>query len=219
MSDQRYLRQQQIIPRERLQACRASVIGVGAVGRQVALQLAMIGVGWLQLIDPDHVEEVNLAPQGYLEADLGAPKVEATAEFVRRINHGVDIQTLPQRFRRSLSSQLGNVVFCCVDSIETRKLIWDAAQDQVRFWADGRMSAEVLRVLCVGDERSRAHYPTTLFSGDEAFVGPCTARSTIYCANICAAMMVSGLARWLRRLPVDPDMTLNLLATELTVVR
>ena len=40
----RYSRQRDIIPLERLAACRATVIGVGAIGRQVALQLAAMGV-------------------------------------------------------------------------------------------------------------------------------------------------------------------------------
>ena len=57
----RDLRQREIVPPERLAACRATVVGVGAIGRQVALQLATMGVPWLQLVDPDIVEPVNLA--------------------------------------------------------------------------------------------------------------------------------------------------------------
>jgi molybdopterin/thiamine biosynthesis adenylyltransferase len=49
----RDLRQRDIVPPEQLANCRATVIGVGAVGRQVALQLAAMGVPWIQLIDFD----------------------------------------------------------------------------------------------------------------------------------------------------------------------
>ncbi|HBN76613.1 MAG TPA: thiamine biosynthesis protein ThiF, partial [Planctomycetaceae bacterium] len=49
----------------------ATVIGVGAIGRQVALQLAAIGMPQLQLIDFDAVEASNITTQGYLESDLG----------------------------------------------------------------------------------------------------------------------------------------------------
>lgn len=38
--DNRYLRQQQIIPADKLAAVKATVVGVGAIGRQVGLQLA-----------------------------------------------------------------------------------------------------------------------------------------------------------------------------------
>ena len=56
-AEERYSRQRDLIPRERLLSCKATVIGVGAIGRQVALQLAAMGVGWLQLVDRDVVEE------------------------------------------------------------------------------------------------------------------------------------------------------------------
>ena len=41
---QRDLRQRDIVPPDALAKCRPTVIGVGAIGRQVALQLAAMGV-------------------------------------------------------------------------------------------------------------------------------------------------------------------------------
>jgi sulfur carrier protein ThiS adenylyltransferase len=212
----RDLRQRDIVPRKALAKCHVTVIGVGAIGRQVALQLAAMGVPWLQLIDYDAVEAVNLAPQGYLEADLGKPKIEATAALCRQFNSQLELVEVRGRYRRS-QAEIGDTVFCCVDSIETRCLIWESLRDRVRFWCDGRMSAEVLRVLTVADTPSRSHYPTTLFTVGEAFRGACTAKSTIFCANIAAGLMVAQFAKWLRRLPMDADLTLNLLAGEWSV--
>ena len=40
----RFARQQDLVPQDRLAELNATVIGVGAIGRQVALQLAAIGV-------------------------------------------------------------------------------------------------------------------------------------------------------------------------------
>jgi len=215
MSDERYSRQQDIVPAERIRQTQATVIGVGAIGRQVALQLAAIGVPWLQLVDFDTVEESNLASQGYLEKDLGRPKVEATAGLCRRINSALEIEVIPERFRRS--SRTGNSIFCCVDQIHIRRQIWQATGSQAAFWTDGRMSAEVLRVLTACDYESRQHYPTTLFSTEEAYAGPCTAKTTIYCANIAAGLMLAQFTRHLRQLPVEPDIQLNLLACELNL--
>jgi sulfur carrier protein ThiS adenylyltransferase len=212
----RDLRQRDIVPPQALAKCHATIIGVGAIGRQVALQLAAIGVPWLQLIDFDIVEAVNLAPQGYLEADLGKSKVEATATLCRQFNSQLELVEVRGRYHRS-QAEIGDAVFCCVDSIETRRLIWESLRDRVRFWCDGRMSAEVLRVLTVADAPSRKHYPTTLFTAREAFQGACTAKSTIFCANIAAGLMVAQFAKWLRRLPADADLTLNLLAGEWAV--
>ena len=213
--DERYSRQRDIVPPERIVACKATVIGIGAIGRQVALQLAAMGVPWLQLVDHDHVETSNLASQGYLEEDLDKLKVEATAALCKRINAGAEIISVAERFRRSM--EIGNAVFCCVDQIDVRRLVWEAVGQQVGFYCDGRMSAEVLRVLTACDVESRTHYPTTLFRTEEAFVGPCTAKTTIYCANIAAGLMVAQFTKHLRQLPVEADVQMNLLASELSV--
>ncbi len=211
----RDLRQRDILPPERLAHCRATIIGVGAIGRQVALQLAAIGLPSVQLVDFDRVEPVNLAPQGYLEEDLGQLKVEATAALIRRIHSQITLDLVPERFRRSLA--VGEVVFCCVDSIATRKLIWEALGQRVRFFGDARISAEVVRGLTAADERGRTHYPTTLFGAGEAFVGACTAKTTVFAANIAAGLLVSSFSQFLRGMPPEPDLTLNLLAAELSV--
>ena len=216
MSSERYCRQKDIVPPDRLAECKATVVGVGAIGRQVALQLAAMGVPWLKLVDFDIVDESNLASQGFLEEDLGWKKVDAVATLCQQINSKLQIERLPDRFRRSL--EVGNVVFACVDKIEVRRLIWEAVKDTVVFFADGRMSAEVLRVLVAYDRQSRGHYPGTLFAPEEAYAGPCTAKTTIYCASIAAGMMLAQFAKWLRGLPVEPDVQVNLLSMELNAV-
>jgi len=214
-TNERYSRQRDIVPAERIADCRASVIGVGAIGRQVALQLTAIGIPWLQLIDHDKVEISNLATQGYSEMELGKLKVEATAQFCQWTDSSIEMHTLAERFRRSM--EIGNVVFCAVDRIYTRRLIWEAVKDKVSFFTDGRMTAEVLRVLTACDLASRKHYPATLFNSEEAFQGPCTAKTTIYCANIAAGLMLAQFTKYLRQVPVDCDIQLNLLANELNV--
>jgi molybdopterin/thiamine biosynthesis adenylyltransferase len=217
---ERDVRQRSLVPPERLAACHALVVGVGAIGRQVALQLAALGVPRLTMFDHDSVGTENLAPQGYGVEDLGQPKVHATAAACRRCNPEMDLTSVAERFRRSTARSLDRgpwVVFACVDSIATRRLVWEALHERVVCFLDGRMSAEVVRVLAAGEPALDRYYPTTLFTAEEAFVGACTARSTIYTASIAAGLMVGQFTRWLRRLPVDPDLTLNLLASELTV--
>jgi len=215
MSKERYSRQADIVPRDRILDCNATVIGVGAIGRQVALQLTAIGVPHLQLVDFDTVEISNLASQGFLHKDLKRPKVDATAEFAKEMNRDLIVEVICERFKRT--TPVGNSVFCCVDSIATRKLMWDAVKDKVNFFVDGRMSAEVLRVITACDERSREYYPQTLFAAEQAHVGTCTAKTTIYCANIAAGFMLAQFTKYLRLLPVDSDIQLNLLASEMNV--
>jgi len=212
----RFVRQQELVPRERLAEVSATVIGVGAIGRQVALQLASIGIRRLQLIDFDDVDLTNVTTQGYLESEVGQPKVEATSKAVLQIDPTIDVQGIRDRYRAR--HVVGDVVFCCVDSITARQAIWRSVGNRCRLFVDGRMLGEVIRVLAVTPTTNADRYAATLFPQSEAQTGSCTSRSTIYAASIAAGLMVHQFTRWLRRLPVDFDTSLNLLAGELTVV-
>ena len=211
----RYTRQQELVPRERLASVTASIIGVGAIGRQVGLQLAGIGTPRLQLIDFDTVDLTNVTTQGYLAADIGQPKVLATAAAIAQLDPTIQVETIQDRYRARI--EIGEALFCCVDNITARTAIWRSAGSRCRFWVDGRMLGEVIRVLAADEQHGREHYPTTLFAQAEAQPGRCAARSTIYAASIAAGLMVHQFTRWLRRLPVDRDTSLNLLAGEWSV--
>lgn len=220
----RDLRQRDLLPPARLSRGHAIVIGVGAIGRQVALQLAAVGVPRLTLVDDDQVAVENLAAQGYWPSDLGEAKVTATAKLCRSIHPAMEVTEHCHRFGRSspkrlelMDSAMPLAVFCCVDAITTRRLIWEAIREHIAFWADGRMAAETIRVLASDRPINDTRYAATLFAATEAHAGSCTARSTIYTASIAAGLMLSQFSRWLRQMPVEPDQVLNLLATELTV--
>jgi sulfur carrier protein ThiS adenylyltransferase len=218
----RAIRQRDLVPPTRLAECHAIVIGVGAIGRQVSLQLAALGISYLTLYDHDRVAVENLAPQGYRPCDISNFKVDCTAEECRRILPDLHVIPKAERFRRSTAREIDSgvsslVVFCCVDSIGTRKLIWEAIRGHAGFFVDGRMSAEVMRILAVDSPLTDAYYPTTLFAAEEAFAGACTSKSTIYTASIAAGLMLGQFTKWLRGMPVDRDLSLNLLSSELTV--
>ncbi len=216
MTDQidRFARQDELVPHATLDELQVSVIGVGAIGRQVTVQLAALGVNKLQLVDFDQVEWTNVTTQGYLARDVGQAKVQAAACAVREIEPSADVTLVCDRYRPKM--KIGAAVFCCVDSISARTAIWRSAGTACRFWCDGRMLGEVIRVLSVADGAGRSHYPATLFHETEAQVGRCTARATIYTAAIAAGLMLHQFARWLRGQPIDPDLALNLLSSELT---
>lgn len=209
----RNIRQRELVPDEKLQAIDVTVIGVGAIGRQVALQLAAIGAPRIQLIDFDTVEEENLAAQGFLESDLGRNKVDAVAEMCQRINSEIEVKFTNRKFGNTMFT--GGAVFCCVDSIDTRKAIFGQINNRADLWIDGRMSAEFMRILTVWDDKSAKFYETQLFPGNEAYQGSCTAKSTIYCASGAATIMVSQFAKWLRGCQLDYNINFNLLTNEL----
>lgn len=215
-NEDRFVRQQELVPQQQLAELTATVIGVGAIGRQVGLQLAGIGVRRLQLIDFDMVDITNVTTQGYLGMDVGQPKVLATMAAIARLDPSVAVETVQDRYRPRTAS--GEAVFCCVDSITARATIWRSVSSRCRFWADGRMLGETIRVLTVADHVGHDHYPSTLFAQPEAQPGRCTARATVYAACIAAGLMVHQFTRWLRGMPVDRDTSLNLLAGEWAVL-
>ena len=212
----RFQRQIGLVPQSALEDLPVTIIGVGAIGRQVALQLASLGVESLTLVDFDEVELTNITTQGYLTEDLGLSKVAATGRALSKIDSQVQLELIEDRFRPQVS--IGDAVFCCVDSITTRAAIWRSAGHRCRFWCDGRMLGETMRILTATEQQGRDHYPTTLFQQSEAQTGACTARGVIYSACIAAGLMVHQFTRWLRKLPIDPDVSLNLLASELSVL-
>jgi sulfur carrier protein ThiS adenylyltransferase len=208
----RFARQRELVPTDRLGNITTTVIGVGAIGRQLALQLAAIGAPRIQLVDFDEVDHTNVTTQGYLADEVGQPKVLATAGAIRRLDGSIQVETMQDRYRAKL--EIGAAVFCCVDSISTRTAIWRSAADRCQFWADSRMLGETIRVLVSSDAAGAAQYKGTLFPQSDAQRGSCTSHSTIYTASIAAGIMVHQFTRWLRGIPVDRDTVLNLLAGE-----
>ncbi|WP_299470236.1 ThiF family adenylyltransferase [uncultured Gimesia sp.] len=211
----RFQRQSDLIPAERLSQLTATVIGVGAIGRQVALQLAAIGTPRIQLVDFDTVESTNITTQGYRAQDLGQFKVDATARAIQEIDDSIQVMTFQDRYRTTTTH--GQAVFCCVDSISARAAIWRSVSKKCEFWTDGRMLGEMIRILTAIEGSGGDRYAETLFPQTEAQAGSCTSHSTIYVASIAAGIMVHQFTRWLREIPIDSDTTLNLLAGEITV--
>ncbi|KKN99034.1 hypothetical protein LCGC14_0142790 [marine sediment metagenome] len=209
----RDIRQKELIPPDKLSAIRATIVGVGAGGRQVALQLAAIGVPRLRLIDFDLVSVENLACQGYHEADLGKFKVDAVKDICAAINPAIEITTVNRKFRSM--DFTGGVLFCCVDKISTRKSIFETVKERADLFIDARMSAEYMRIFIVYDDTSREHYGTTFFPQAETYNGSCTAKTTIYCANVSAGLRVAQFAKWLRGCELDKEIDLNLLTNEM----
>jgi molybdopterin-synthase adenylyltransferase len=70
-------------------------LGTGGLGSNVLQSLAGLGVGRLTLLDADLVEPKNLARQFlYREADVGAPKVERAADWVRAFNSDIEVSAV-----------------------------------------------------------------------------------------------------------------------------
>ena len=78
----------------RLTWSRVSLVGAGG-SAQFARDLARAGVGEFVLIDPDTVEESNVATQNYVRSQVGFAKVDALREDLLAINPNVRVVAKP----------------------------------------------------------------------------------------------------------------------------
>ncbi|MBI5836497.1 MAG: ThiF family adenylyltransferase [Candidatus Eisenbacteria bacterium] len=75
---------------------RVIAVGLGG-GAGMVEDLARTGVGHFVLIDPDRIEESNLATQQTYRRDVGRPKVEALAGRLRDLNPAAEVLRYPCR--------------------------------------------------------------------------------------------------------------------------
>jgi molybdopterin-synthase adenylyltransferase len=109
---------------DRLAAATAILVGVGALGNEVAKNLALAGVGRLVLCDPDTVSVGNLSRTVlFTGADLGRPKAVVAAERLRPLAPAADLDVR----QADLVSGVGlgelaqaEAVLGCLDSIQAR---------------------------------------------------------------------------------------------------
>jgi len=115
---------------ERLGEARVVVVGAGALGAPVCAYLAGAGVGWLEILDSDHVELSNLPRQPlFVEGDVGAAKAEVAAGRLAAGNTGVRVEGRRVRVEEDNAAALvdgASVVVDCSDSFATRYAVNDA---------------------------------------------------------------------------------------------
>lgn len=72
---------------------RVLIAGVGGLGCEIAKNLAMLGVGHLDLVDLDIIEHSNLNRQVlFVDARMGQPKAIAAAKMLQKINPNITIK-------------------------------------------------------------------------------------------------------------------------------
>ena len=195
--DERYLRNASVIDQDQINAAPVAIVGVGAIGSHLAEILCKLGVRKITLIDPDEVDTVNLSVQGFYESEVGRLKTGAVTMRLRAINHSVQVTQKCEEYRPELI-EAGSVLFSCVDSIKVRRQMFrDYREHDWPIFFDGRMSAESLQVYCVErDAEAMARYRESLFPSHEAHRESCTARATIYCASLAAAILCAQFKKW-----------------------
>ncbi|WP_084402522.1 ThiF family adenylyltransferase [Cupriavidus sp. amp6] len=109
---------------ESLKSSRYAIVGCGAVGNEVAKNLALLGVGSLHLYDFDTIALHNLTRSVlFRESDVGSNKAIVAAQKIRELDSSVDVEAFPGDFWEWMTlsgMEQYAVVFCCVDNFDAR---------------------------------------------------------------------------------------------------
>ena len=102
---------------------RVLIVGVGGLGCEIAKNLAMLGVGHLDLVDLDIIEHSNLNRQIlFAGAKMGEPKAIVAAKKLTEINHNIIIKGYQTSLERldPVIYQAADVVIGGLDSMNAR---------------------------------------------------------------------------------------------------
>jgi len=122
----RYLRHAAIegFDQDVVAGARALVVGAGAIGNEVIKNLALLGVGRIDIVDFDTIESHNLTRSVlFREGDIGQPKADVAARRAGELDPNVELNALHGDVWRvvSLSDLAGySVCIACVDNFEAR---------------------------------------------------------------------------------------------------
>lgn len=97
------------------------IIGVGAIGSNLALMLARLGCTNIHLYDFDGVEEINVANQNYFKGQVGQEKVKATLANMLAINPEAEIEIHENGWEPD--NLLTGYIFLCLDNIDIRRAV------------------------------------------------------------------------------------------------
>ena len=109
---------------DKLAAARILVVGAGALGNEVLKNLCLLGVGNVNLVDFDHIDQTNLTRSVlFRERDCGQPKAIVAAQAMRDINPDTKVKPLLGTIITDVGLGLFrdvDVVIGCLDNREAR---------------------------------------------------------------------------------------------------
>jgi ubiquitin-activating enzyme E1 C len=116
------------------------IVGVGALGCEIAKNLTLVGCGRLTLIDMDLIETSNLSRQMlFTENDRGRLKAEVAAEKLSILNPGIEIAIFTEKFQELPLGvfQDADVIAGGLDSFKARFALNRIAYELCKPYVDG----------------------------------------------------------------------------------
>jgi molybdopterin-synthase adenylyltransferase len=118
------------VGQRKLKAASVAIVGAGGIGSAVIPALAGAGIGQLTIIDDDVVDRTNLQRQPiFRDEQVGGPKAELAADFVRALNPYVHVSAVRERLTADNAETLllnHDLVIDGCDNFATRLVVADA---------------------------------------------------------------------------------------------
>lgn len=192
-------RQADIIPEEILGE-PITIIGAGAIGSWVTLALAKMGFQDITVYDFDRVSVENMNSQFYPFSAIGELKIFALRSLVQDFTR-VYINAKPRKYSEG---HFPGLVISAVDSMAVRKRIWENHVGKgiaTRAIIDPRMGAlnALLYVMKPMNERDASSYEKSLYADADAVQERCTAKATIFTANLLSGLVCKAVVDVLTR--------------------
>lgn len=198
-SNEHLTRQLDIVPIDIL-GTKITIIGAGAIGGWTTLALAKMGFCDITVYDFDKVDTVNMNSQFFRFSDIGKPKVMALKDLVKDFT-GTEITAKGEKYE---SGMFTGIVISAVDSMAVRKQIWENHKLKGFFTKaviDPRMGAESALLYTMRPTLTKdiEDYEKALYSDENALQERCTAKATIYTANLLSGLVVKAVKDLLTR--------------------
>ncbi len=126
---------------EKLARARVLVVGAGALGNEVLKNLALLGVGHVQVVDFDHIETSNLTRSVlFRDSDLGKAKADVAAQAASDMNPDVHVVGRCENIITNVGLGIfrdADVVIGCLDNREARLWVNRCCWKVGTPWVDG----------------------------------------------------------------------------------
>lgn len=198
--DTRYLRFSGLSWATEVQEKEITIIGLGGIGSNVALPLARLNPKKLFLIDPDVVEEVNLAGQAFFNNHVGMKKVDAVAEVLYSWAGYKKIVAIPTLLTKG--TDFGEITITGFDNMNARKIAFTNFMNSpaAKLLVDARMSVDTIQIFTLLKEDTEfldIYRDKWLFSDAEAQPAPCSMKQTSYTGSILGGLVVNIIINYI----------------------
>jgi len=201
------LRSQDIVD---LSGVEFHIVGCGAIGSSVALQLTRLGGDNFFVYDFDKVEVQNIGVSQYIDEDIGKPKVKALIDHMIKINQNIRVEGVLSRFKHYKGTKEGILVLG-LDSMNARKEVVKSLSEhpnKPKTVIDGRMGAEHYQQY-IYNNITMAKYEKNWYSDEDSDQEPCTRKATSYCSNMSGSFIANATKNIVMKQPYFKEITFN----------